>query len=128
MLGNQAIATIIGVVPVAGDIGIAIFKTNSRNAALLEEYLRVRGEEFLKAQGDRVEDPEVVKPGAGKGKTEKIPEKAPSQNRLGFLRRSSKRAPTVEVVASEGEETPKEKNETRSSGKGNSKGKGKETD
>jgi len=68
MVGNQAIATAVGFVPVVGDVGIAIFKTNFRNAALLEEYLRVRGEEFLKAQAERVEDPAVVKPGADKRK------------------------------------------------------------
>jgi len=144
MVGNQAIATIIGFVPVVGDIGIAVFKTNSRNAALLEEYLRVRGEEFLKIQPERVEDPEVVKPGAGKGKAEKIPGKAQSQSRLGFFSRSSKKVPTVEDTPAEGKnetkrkgkDETKEKSETkeqgeiisedtpRTDGKGSTKGKG----
>ena len=31
-----------------GDIAVATFKANSRNAVLLEEYLRIRGEEYLK--------------------------------------------------------------------------------
>lgn len=101
MIGNQAIATIIGIVPIVGDIGIAVFKTNSRNAALLEEYLRVRGEEFLKAQADRVEDPGVVKPGAGQEGAEKIPGKAPSRSRL-FSRRSSKKAPAAEGTPTKG--------------------------
>jgi len=78
-----------------GDIGIAVFKTNSRNAALLEEFLRVRGEEFLKAQADRIEDPGVVRPGAGQEGAEKIPGKASSGSRL-FSRRSSKKTPAVE--------------------------------
>lgn len=118
MLGNQAIATVIGFVPLIGDVGVAIFKTNSRNAALLEEYLRVRGEEFLKTQTDRVEDPKVVKPGAGVEGGEKVPGKAPSQNRLGFFSRSSKRAPTVQ-------DTPAESNNKVDS-KAGGKGKGKE--
>jgi len=113
MLGNQAVATVIGFVPLVGDIGIAVFKTNWRNAALLEEYLRVRGEEFLKAQTDRVEDPGVVKPGAGKGEVEKIPGKAPSQNRLGFFSRSSKKAPT--------DQDPSVEDKADSRGKGKSK-------
>lgn len=117
MLGNQAIATVIGFVPLVGDVGIAIFKTNSRNAALLEEYLRVRGEEFLKAQVDRVEDPKVVKPGAGVEGGEKVPGKAPSQSRFGFFSRSSKQVPTQETLA-------ESKNKVDSNGK--SKGKGKE--
>ena len=114
MLGNQAIATVIGFVPLVGDVGIAIFKTNSRNAALLEEYLRVRGEEFLKTQTDRVEDPKVVKPGAGVEGNEKVPGKAPSQNRFGFFSRSSKNVPTVQDTAGE------------SNRRSNSKGKGKD--
>jgi hypothetical protein len=48
MVGNQAIKTVVGFVPVVGGVGIAVFKTNSRNAALPEEYLRIHGEEFLK--------------------------------------------------------------------------------
>jgi len=131
MIGNQAIATVIGFVPFVGDIGIAIFKTNSRNAALLEEYLRIRGEEFLKAQADRVEDPEVVKPGAGKAESEKVPGKAPSQNRL-FFRRSTNKAPTAEGGLAESEDKRKEEGETKpkgpseSSSKGGAKGKGRE--
>lgn len=120
MVGNQAIAAVIGFVPIAGDIGIAMFKTNSRNAALLEEFLRIRGEEFLKAQADRVEDPEVVKPGAGKGEAEKISEKTSSRSRL-FSRRSSKKVPAVEDTPTEGKDAPE------SSNKGDTKGKNKES-
>lgn len=130
MIGNQAIATVIGFVPIAGDIGIAIFKTNSRNAALLEEFLRIRGEEFLKAQADRVEDPEVVKPGAGKGEAEKkVSGKAPSQSRL-FFRRSSNKVPTAKGSFAESQAKSKGEDETKdpsqSSNKGEVKSKGKE--
>jgi hypothetical protein len=47
------------------DRTVQVYKTNSRNAALLEEYLRIRGEEFLRASSQRQEDPEEVRPGAG---------------------------------------------------------------
>jgi len=131
MVGNQAIATVVGFVPLVGDIGVAIFKTNSRNAALLEEYLRVRGVEFLKAQSERVEDPEVVKPGAGKEAAEKVPGKAPSQRRL-FFRRSSNKVPTAQGDLTESEDKSKEKGETKrknpsgSSNGDEAKGKGRE--
>ena len=117
MIGNQALATVIGFVPLAGDIGIAIFKTNWRNAALLEEYLRIRGEELLKAQSERVEDPEVVKPGAGQEEAEKIPGKANSQNRLGFFRRSSKKVPTAQDTSAEETDEPKSKDRSKGKGK-----------
>lgn len=121
MVGNQALATMIGLVPALGDVGIAVFKTNYRNAALLEEYLRIRGEEFLKAQADRVEDPEVVKPGAGAEEAEKIPGKA-SQNRLGFFSRSPKKSSTVQDTSTEGKGKSKEKGDTKSNGKEKSQG------
>ena len=125
MVGNQVIATAIGFVPLAGDIGIAIFKTNFRNAALLEEYLRIRGEEFLKAQADRIEDPAVVKPGAGQEAAEKIPGKSPSQNRLNFFRRSSKKVPTVEDTPEDEPEKTKRGDSSKSNGGNSAKGKGK---
>ncbi|KAL5526186.1 hypothetical protein ACEPAG_7525 [Sanghuangporus baumii] len=82
MLLNNAFSAGLGLVPFVGDVGVAAFKANSRNAALLEEFLRIRGEEFLKSQkvqgdddtegqGKRKrkrlpkEDLEAVKPGAG---------------------------------------------------------------
>ncbi|KAF9256669.1 hypothetical protein L218DRAFT_846890, partial [Marasmius fiardii PR-910] len=47
MLLNNAVSAGVGLVPLVGDIVLAMYKANSRNAALLEEFLRVRGEEFL---------------------------------------------------------------------------------
>jgi hypothetical protein len=41
----------IGFVPIAGDIGDAIFKANTRNAIILEKYLRKKGEKNLKRAG-----------------------------------------------------------------------------
>lgn len=74
MLLNNAISALSGLVPVAGDVVMAVFKANSRNAALLEEFLRIRGEEFLKLQAEKAQgtgqsmskkDSQQVKPGAG---------------------------------------------------------------
>ncbi|KAA1467092.1 hypothetical protein DENSPDRAFT_750282, partial [Dentipellis sp. KUC8613] len=45
MLLNLALATSVGLVPIVGDILLAVYRANSRNAALLEEYLRVRASE-----------------------------------------------------------------------------------
>ncbi|QRV90146.1 hypothetical protein RhiJN_18164 [Ceratobasidium sp. AG-Ba] len=65
MLANNAVSAGVGFIPVVGDVILATYKANSRNAALLEEFLRIRGEEFLKAETARQEDAAVIKPGAG---------------------------------------------------------------
>ncbi|KAF8813405.1 hypothetical protein BYT27DRAFT_7131492 [Phlegmacium glaucopus] len=48
MLINNALSAGVGFIPLIGDVLLAVYKANSRNAALLEEYLRIRGDEFLK--------------------------------------------------------------------------------
>lgn len=63
---NNAVSAAVGFIPIVGDVVLAAFKANSRNAALLEEFLRIRGEEFLKRENERVENPENVRPGAGR--------------------------------------------------------------
>ncbi|KAF9481940.1 hypothetical protein BDN70DRAFT_875732 [Pholiota conissans] len=75
MLLNNAVSAGVGIIPFAGDIVLAVFKANSRNAALLEEFLRIRGEEFIKMSGG-TEHPEDQKKsgisgwfGRGKKKT-----------------------------------------------------------
>lgn len=65
MLMNNAVSAAAGFIPILGDVILAAYKANSRNAALLEEFLRIRGEEFLKRDNERVENPENVRPGAG---------------------------------------------------------------
>lgn len=42
MLLNLAIGTGVGAVPIVGDVVLAMWRSNSRNAALLEEFLRQR--------------------------------------------------------------------------------------
>jgi len=65
MLTNQVITCGCGMIPILGDLVVAIFGCNSRNVALLEHYLAIRGAEYLKPEGDRRYDPGDIKPGAG---------------------------------------------------------------
>ena len=54
MLLNVAVSASVGLVPGVGDVCLAVYKANSRNAVLLEEFLRIKGEESLRMQeGER---------------------------------------------------------------------------
>jgi len=44
----------IGLVPFLGDIADALFRANTRNAVILEKYLRKKGASALKAQGQAI--------------------------------------------------------------------------
>lgn len=94
MLLNNAVSAAAGFVPILGDVVLAAYKANTRNAALLEEFLRIRGEEFLKHDNDRTENPANVRPGAGRAEgepvtgTETIPGKNVNGNGGWFKRRS----------------------------------------
>ncbi|KAF7796013.1 hypothetical protein EIP86_007182 [Pleurotus ostreatoroseus] len=97
MLLNNAVSAAVGFVPMIGDVVLAAFKANSRNAALLEEFLRIRGEEFLKKESERVEDPGNVRPGAGRAPGEHVPGKddksagpSPKPSNGGWFSRKSK--------------------------------------
>ena len=59
---------IIGFIPVVGDVVLAAFKANSRNAALLEEFLRIRGEELIRLQQGGASVSQATKPTAPEGK------------------------------------------------------------
>ncbi|KAI0264499.1 hypothetical protein BC834DRAFT_883395 [Gloeopeniophorella convolvens] len=52
MMLNLGVATSVGLVPLVGDVLLAAFRANSRNAALLEEYLRVRAAGAPAASGE----------------------------------------------------------------------------
>jgi len=78
MLFNNLVSAGIGFVPIVGDVLLATWKANSRNAALLEEFLRIRADEHLKlAEGKHKElnphDAAQIKPGDGKAPGEVIP-------------------------------------------------------
>lgn len=49
----------------AGDILLAVFKANSRNALLLEEFLAIRGEEYIKLEVEKRKKP-IATPGPSK--------------------------------------------------------------
>lgn len=55
MYFNNTVSLGVSFIPIAGDIILGVWKANSRNAALLEEFLRIRGEEFLKGESSRVQ-------------------------------------------------------------------------
>ncbi|KAG6832798.1 hypothetical protein H0H92_009417 [Tricholoma furcatifolium] len=70
MVANNLVSSAVGFVPIVGDVCVAVYKANSRNAALLEEMLRLRGEEYLRVQaGEEAKmserDAGQVKPGSG---------------------------------------------------------------
>lgn len=44
MVSNCVIAGMVGIVPIFGDIAIGVYKPNTRNALLLEQWLREKGE------------------------------------------------------------------------------------
>lgn len=116
MMMNMTVAGGFGLVPFVGDVVATTIRPNSRNAALLEEFLRIRGEDFLKAgdveaieaaatrkgkgkqvetvKGVNVKDAtEDVKPGAGVEKGEIVP----GAKRGGFFGRKSKTPPVTET-------------------------------
>ncbi|RSH86978.1 hypothetical protein EHS25_003466 [Saitozyma podzolica] len=47
MLFNNAVSAGVGLVPLVGDVALAAWKANSRNAHLLEAFLTLRGQEYL---------------------------------------------------------------------------------
>jgi hypothetical protein len=51
MYFNIALDFGIGLVPFLGDVADALFRANTRNAVVLEKYLRDKGAKNLKAQG-----------------------------------------------------------------------------
>jgi len=90
MLLNNTISIGVGLIPLVGDVILATYKANSRNAALLEEFLRIRGEEFLKAQANHatLHDPNDVKPGAGRLQGEEVPGAASGSGFFGSMRKT----------------------------------------
>lgn len=111
MLFNNAVSAGVGFVPVVGDLVLAVYKANSRNAILLEEFLRIRGEEFLRLQegeaivsssdengngkkkkkkkGVSKKDAEQVKPGSGIVPGEVVPS-ASGKKTFSFFGRGGK--------------------------------------
>lgn len=53
MVFNNMVSAGVGFVPIIGDIAVAGWKANSRNAALLEEFLRIRGLEAINVVSEK---------------------------------------------------------------------------
>ncbi|KAJ2906754.1 hypothetical protein MKZ38_010745 [Zalerion maritima] len=51
MLFNIVFDFFIGIVPVVGDLADAVFRANTRNAAILEGFLREKGKKNIRASG-----------------------------------------------------------------------------
>lgn len=100
MLAHNVVSAGVGFIPIVGGLVVGVYKANSRNAALFEEFLRIRGEEYLKLntgpdgrplnaaekaekqskgwawlrkRGISQKDAEQVKPGAGMVEGEAVP-------------------------------------------------------
>lgn len=71
MLYNNLISFFLGLIPIFGCSGVLILKCNSRNVALFEEFLALRGAEYFKSLYDGPQRYAIdIKPGAGLGKNE----------------------------------------------------------
>ncbi|KZT07584.1 uncharacterized protein LAESUDRAFT_724533 [Laetiporus sulphureus 93-53] len=99
MLVNNAVSAAVGFVPIVGDIMLAVYKANSRNAALLEEFLRIRGEEALKmAEEAQAQAQAAVSTGGPPAREER-----PNNKREGsgwFVRRNKAKDTTPETAPS----------------------------
>ncbi|KAI0065556.1 hypothetical protein BV25DRAFT_1706407 [Artomyces pyxidatus] len=94
MLLNLAIATGVGLVPIAGDVLLAAWRANSRNAALLEEFMRTRAAKNLDAAAAAQT---ITAPSTSKSAVHKHSASAP---------RDSRATGEVEEVARPGAEPP----------------------
>ncbi|CEJ81379.1 hypothetical protein VHEMI01508 [[Torrubiella] hemipterigena] len=56
MIFNIMVDFVIGLVPFLGDLCDAVFKANTRNALLLEQHLREKGQKGLKRKGEPLPD------------------------------------------------------------------------
>ncbi|PWN96961.1 hypothetical protein FA09DRAFT_331013 [Tilletiopsis washingtonensis] len=79
MVVNNAVSAGIGFVPLVGDIALAIWRANSRNAKLLEEFLRVKGEEHILAGLPGLTTEQPLPPGARSKDGGTAPEQHPAQ-------------------------------------------------
>ena len=54
MMFNIALDFAIGLVPFVGDVADAVFRANTRNAVVLEDYLREKGRKQLRRSGQPI--------------------------------------------------------------------------
>ncbi|KAG6907998.1 hypothetical protein DXG01_006533 [Tephrocybe rancida] len=96
MVFHNLVGAGVGLIPFVGDVMVAVYKPNSRNAALLEEMLRIRGQEFARiqagegivdhadAKGKGVSKGDVgqVKPGSGLAQGEVVSDEPSSSSEI----------------------------------------------
>ncbi|KAJ8488114.1 hypothetical protein ONZ45_g14078 [Pleurotus djamor] len=75
---NNAVSGAISFIPLVGDVLLAVWKANSRNAALLEEFLRIRGEEFIKIRAEGGDPDKIQKENAKAARKKKGKDSAKS--------------------------------------------------
>jgi len=73
MLANNLISATIGFVPVLGDVLLAVYKANSRNAAILEKFLRERAEQAQKEIDEAQQAAQEMSVAQGSARDEKRP-------------------------------------------------------
>ncbi|KAL4401390.1 hypothetical protein ACI68E_001029 [Malassezia pachydermatis] len=74
MVANNVVSAGVGMIPLVGDVILASYKTNSRNANLLEDYLRKRAERRgTSAPVSSVATGAMPAPGAHVGATSEAP-------------------------------------------------------
>lgn len=89
---NNLIGAGIGFVPIVGDIIMAMWRPNSRNIRLIEDYLRKRGDEYLKLRRDGVK---FGQNGAILDDDDEEP--SPEEEGNGWFRRKPQKKPFTQV-------------------------------
>lgn len=94
MMLNIMMDFLVGLVPFVGDLADAVFRANTRNAWLLEEYLIKKAEEERKLAAGNPNN--LIKPGA----TEPQSVSAPPKSRLGLFGGNKNRQGDEEMAMS----------------------------
>ena len=95
MMLNIMLDFAVGLIPFLGDLADAVFRANTRNAWLLEEYLIKKGEEERKLAAGNPNN--LIKPGATQPQA---PPTAASKSRLGLFGGSKNRQGDEEMAMS----------------------------
>ncbi|KAH6909016.1 hypothetical protein BKA70DRAFT_222651 [Coprinopsis sp. MPI-PUGE-AT-0042] len=78
-------------IPLVGDVILAVYGANSRNAALLEVYLTARGAAYLEAHPEAVIPPPRRRAGGVLGASPTLLPMIMARDRLQGVRRNSRR-------------------------------------
>jgi len=100
MMFNIIVDFVVGLIPILGDLADAVYKCNTRNAILLEHYLRAKGESALKKQGLAVTEDPSLPVHFDKQLTNESDESLPRHNQDVALR-TNEPAPVARIGASD---------------------------